>query len=322
MTKSGYSLNAATQLFLDKANEVGLSSLSEIGLNEFIKVRSRNKREVPQDEKLSVHRVENSSIPGPDGDIPVRTYWPRDIVDGEALAVTIYFHGGGFIAGDLELEDSQCRYLCKYAGLLVISVDYRLAPEHKFPAGLNDCYAVICWVADNAEKLGVDREKIIVAGGSAGGTLSIAVCLKAREENFPKISLQMPIYPGLASENEDIYPSRKKYGSGDLMVFAEDLEYMARLYVEDIKKDGKNPFAFPGYAQNFKDLPPAIVITAEFDPLRDEGKAYADRLRQDGVSVDYHCCSGTIHSFFPFDEVAHKKLALRLKERFERLAVN
>lgn len=312
--KPKYPLNPETQAFLDKMNAAAFKSLTEMGVAEARHWHDRSQEAMARKKKLTVHDVQDRSIPGPAGEIPVRFYWPREIAPGEKLPVVLYFHGGAFFMGNLETEDPVCRSLCKYAEVLVISVDYRLAPEFKFPAALDDCYAATCWVVENAEEIGVDKNRVAVSGGSAGGNLTIAVCLKAREQGFPEIAFQMPTYPAIDCGSDNVYPSRKESGSGDLTLSEEDLEFSWQIYLDDPEEDGHNPLASPINARDFKGLPPALVSTAEFDPLRDEGKTYAERLRKDGVSVEYKCFPGTIHTYFIFDKTGQKFLAQRLRE--------
>jgi acetyl esterase len=198
------------------------------------------------------------------------------------------------VIGTHDTTDAICRALANRAGCVVVSVDYRLSPEHKFPAPLDDCYAALQWVADNASSIGVDGSRLAVGGDSAGGNLSAVVALKARDQGGPPLRYQMLIYPvtdhdygtGSYQENGDGYLLTK-----DMMVWFWD-HYLRS------PEDGANPLASPLRADDLSGLPPAMVVTGEFDPLRDEGEAYAQRLRQAGVPVNHKRYEGQIHAFF------------------------
>ena len=236
-------------------------------------------------------KVESRRIPGPAGEIPVRIYTPQG---SGPFPVLVYFHGGGWVIGSLDTHDGVCRHLAKRAGAVVVSVDYRLAPEHKFPAAPEDCYAATLWVAENAAAIGVDARRLTIGGDSAGGNLAAAVSLMARDRKKPAIAFQMLIYPvtdhsyetGSYRDNADGYLLTK-----DSMVWFWD-HYLRTA------GDGAEPYASPLRAQDLKGLPPAMVVTTEFDPLRDEGEAYANRLKQAGVPVKLKRYDGLIHGFF------------------------
>ncbi len=253
--------------------------------------------------KQDVHETEDRAIPGPGGDIPIRIYRPSAMVDGETLGVAVYFHGGGFYLGDLESHDHVCRFLCKHGGVVVVAVDYRLAPEHKFPAAIEDCYAALAWVAEQGEAIGVDPARIALVGDSAGGTLVASVCLMARDKGGPAIALQIPVYPALTVEDGEDFPSRRELGTGDYFIAYEDFAFFREIYLADPEKDVSNPLASPIRADDFSGLPAALIIAAEYDPCRDENEVYAERLRAAGVDAEYVCFNGTIHPFFLFDGV-------------------
>lgn len=243
----------------------------------------------PQD----VADVSDSTIPGPAGDIPVRIYTPVGAGSGP-LPCLIYYHGGGWVLGDIEGLDTACRALANKAACKVVSVEYRLAPEHKFPAPLDDCYAALEWVAANAASIGVDADRLAVGGDSAGGNLATAVALRARDHGGPDLRLQVLVYP--VTNHDFSTPSYAENGDGylltrDMMVWFWD-HYL------NGPEDGKDPLASPLQAEDLSRLPPALVITAEFDPLRDEGEAYAARLREAGVKVTQKRFDGQIHAFF------------------------
>jgi acetyl esterase len=237
--------------------------------------------------------VEERELPGPGQGPRVRLYTPKAAARGGALPALLYFHGGGWVFGNLDSHDAICRILADRAGCRVISVDYRLAPEHKFPAGFYDCVQATRWVAANAASLGVDPKRIAVGGDSAGGNLAAAVAIAAREAGGPALSFQLLIYPGtdMAADSE----SKKRLGRGYLLT-AEAMERSRRHYLNK-PEDAADWRASPLRAASHANLPPAFVLTAEFDPLRDEGKAFSDALGAAGVPVTYKSYAGMIHGF-------------------------
>jgi acetyl esterase len=239
-----------------------------------------------------VRSVENLRIPGPEGEIPIRVYTPDAPSPAPGL---VYFHGGGWVICDLDTHDVPCRAIARRAGAVVVSVDYRLAPEHKFPAAVTDCYAATAWVARNADRLGIDRNRISVGGDSAGGNLAAVVALKSRDEHGPAIALQAMVYPvtDLSSFDTDSY---HEFAEGYQLTKVE-MEWFRDLYLNSAG-DARNPYASPLLALDLRGLPPALVITAECDPLRDEGEAYAKRLQDAGVPVMRTRYPGMIHPFF------------------------
>ena len=236
--------------------------------------------------------VENLTIPGPGGEIPVRVY---AIERGGALRpALVYFHGGGFVFGNLDTHDAVCRAIAKESGAVVISVDYRLAPENKFPAAVDDSYAATAWVAANAERLGIDTHRIAVGGDSAGGNLATVVAMRCRDAGGPALSAQILIYP-LTDHSSFETESHRECGENYFLTRA-GMEWFAGHYLASVDQK-RHPEVSPLLAPNLKDLPPALVITAEFDPLRDEGEAYARRLEQAGVPVTVTRYPGMIHGF-------------------------
>jgi acetyl esterase len=239
----------------------------------------------------TVKSVEDSTIPGPLGEIPIRIYRPD--VNGPVPTMA-FFHGGGFVIGDIETHDDQARLICRDGAMVVVSVDYALAPEHKFPAGLEDCLAATRWVADHIDFLGGDADRIVVGGDSAGGNLSAAVALATRETG-PKLAAQFLIYPGVDFSEDVDYPSRVENAVGYFLT-AEDMLWFGAAYLpEDL--DRSDPRASVINA-DLAGAPPAIIGTAEFDPLRDEGEAYAKALANAGVEVRLERYAGMIHGFF------------------------
>jgi acetyl esterase len=239
-----------------------------------------------------VGSVEDRTIPGSAGDIPVRVYRPF----GEGpFGVTMFFHGGGFVIGDLDTHDNVCRELCAGAGVMVVAVHYRLAPEARFPAAVEDCWEATKWVAAHGAELGADPGRLAVVGDSAGGNLSAVIALLAREHGGPAIRFQGLVYPTVDGDGEG-WPSRVENAEGYLLT-AEQMQWFMDHYSPDpsLRRDWR---AAPLRAASHADLPEALVITAEFDPLRDEGAAYAKALASAGVAVTHTNYEGAIHIFF------------------------
>jgi acetyl esterase len=263
--------------------------------------REQMKRRVAAGDPVPVGRVEDRTIPGPNGEIPIRIYTP----DGDGpFGALVYFHGGGWVVGNIEMTDQPCRMITKAAGCVTVSVDYRLAPEHKFPAGPEDCYAATKWVADNATALGCDPSRIAVGGTSAGANLAAAVALMARDRSAPNVAYQLLVYP--ATRRELDTPSHKQFATDGYYILSRaDMEWFWGHYLAS-EADAANPYACPARAKSLAGLPPALVITAEFDPLRDEGESYAARLREEGVATVLKRYDGVTHGFFGMPSVVEK----------------
>ena len=240
-----------------------------------------------------VHQVRDMKIPGPAGDIPVRIYSPDVPKPAPPL---IYFHGGGWVLGDLESHDAVCRALTNLVPCVVVSVDYRLAPEAKFPAAVEDSYAATEWIAAHADELGIDRSRIAVGGDSAGGNLSAVVSQMARDRKGPQIVYQVLIYPG--TDMRMTAPSIEENADGPLLTKASMIWFMSH-YLRN-EQDKLDPLASPLLSSNLRDLPPAFILTAECDPLRDEGEAYGRSLQQAGVPAEIIRYPGMPHGFFSF----------------------
>lgn len=286
----------AEQLALDPQAQTLLEAMAAIGGPQLWTLEPQQAREQmiamrQPIEKPDVHSVEDRNISGPRGDIPVRIYKPGA---SGGYPILVFYHGGGWVIGDIEYADLACRNMCNDAGCVVVSVDYRLAPEHKFPAPLDDCYAALQWAASNAASIGGDASRIAVGGDSAGGNLAAAVAIKARDQGLPKIRHQLLVYP-VTNHSYDT-PSYSANGEG-YMLTKDAMVWFWDHYLNN-EAEGKNPLASPLQVADTKGLPPATVITAEFDPLRDEGEAYAAKLKEGGVPVAVKRFDGQIHGFF------------------------
>lgn len=288
------------------------SSLSPEGARQFMKEMFPD-----PEEPEPVGSVMELAI-GDEG-IPVRVYVP----EGEGPYPTlVYFHGGGWVLGDLDTYDATCRALTNAAECMVVSVDYRLAPEHKFPTPLEDCYTVLEWVFDDAKPMQIDADNVAVGGDSAGGNLAAAVALLARDRGGPSIAHQTLIYP---VTNHSVDTDSYEENAEGYLLTKDDMEWFWDHYLRD-DIDSKNPYASPLQASNLEDLPPATVITCGFDPLRDEGAAYAQRLEEAGVlfnHVNYDDCIHGIAQFLaePMDLTCSRGLiddvAADLRSAFE-----
>ena len=244
----------------------------------------------PVDPLLTAERVVDQRIPGPGGEIPIRLYYPKG---DPPFAVVVYFHGGGWVIGDLDSHHALCHALSKSSGCLVVAVDYRLAPENRYPAAVEDAYAAICWVADNAEGIQADARRIAVGGDSAGGTQATVAAMMARDYGKPNIALQVLIYP-ITDHNFDT-PSYLHNADGYMLTRDLMMWFWSHYLADENLAD--DPYVSPLRAVNLTDLPQALLLTAEYDPLCDEGEEYARRLQEAGVKVKLTRYEGMIHGF-------------------------
>jgi acetyl esterase len=237
-------------------------------------------------------RVEGMTIPGPAGEIPARLYVALG-APKPPQPLLVYYHGGGWVIGDLDTHDGVCRFLADYSGCRVLSIDYRLAPEHPFPAPLEDAAAAFAWAAEQADELGIDPERIAVGGDSAGANLSTAVCLQARDSDSPRPAMQLLLYPPTDATGGQA--SRDTFAEGFLLT-RSDMDWFECRYLPD-GCESDDPRVSMMRAADVSGLPPAYVATAGFDPLRDEGETYAQRMREAGVKVALRRQSSLIHGF-------------------------
>jgi acetyl esterase len=241
--------------------------------------------------EIACAHIEDRAIPGPHGGIPVRIYRPA----GDAPKPTVvYYHGGGWVIGGLDTHDSTCRALANAADALVVSIDYRLAPEHTFPAAVDDSFAALQWVAEHAAELGGDPARIAVAGDSAGGNLAAVMAQQARDAGGPGLCFQLLVYP--VTEHEFERPSWTENATGYFLT-TDAMRWFFFHYLRTAD-DGADPRVSPMRARDLAGLPPAFVVTAEFDPLRDQGMAYAEALVAAGVPVTAEVYEGMFHGFF------------------------
>jgi len=244
----------------------------------------------------TVFRAEDSTLPGAAGPIPVRIFLPPG---PRPLPVLVYFHGGGWVIGSLDGYDSRCRLLAEWGGCAVVSVDYRMAPEYPFPAAVDDAYAATCWIAEHAPDFGGDPRRVAVGGDSAGGNLATVVAMLARDKGGPRLTFQCLVYPVTDTDTETRSYMENAVGYN---LTRDAMRWFIEQYVPD-PAQRKNPLVAPLRSADLSRLPPALVITAEYDPLRDEGEAYAFALEKAGVKVELRRYDGMFHGFWGMSAV-------------------
>ena len=248
---------------------------------------------LPVEQRVQVYEVEEKTVSTPEADITVRIYTPEE---GDSFPVLLYFHGGAFFSGNLESHDEVVRPICKESGYKVVSVGYRLAPEHPYPAALNDCYNVTKWVTEHKDELQWDGQNLALAGDSSGGNLVAAVSLMAREKNEFTITKQVLLYPSLDLDfSEFRYPSLVENGTGYFVESAQLAELNSFYLSGGVDTD--NPLVSPIREENLENLPEAFVLTTEYDPFRDEGELFAENLKRSGVPVETKRYEGVTHGF-------------------------
>lgn len=316
-TTSHGKLDAMIAVMLKSAKLINPSSIKG---KSIIEIRNYLDKDASRwsSKPISFSNIKNMTIITNTNKVPVRVYTPEA---GKDFPIVIYSHGGSWISGSIDNYDNVCRKLAKYTNAIVISVGYRLAPENPFPAGLNDVYNVLQWTYKNAGSINGDEKHIAVAGDSAGGNLSAAVCLMARDKNNPYITCQVLIYP--ATNIYELNSKSWSYFSNDLNISKEDMEKFISLYVPK-KEDRKSPYASPLLSENLKKLPDALVITAEIDPLHDDGAAYAKKLKEAGNKAEEIQYKGVTHGFINMDRITNKadaainQISLYLQKEFQK----
>ena len=280
------------QLYLQLRASLDLPDLRTLSPDEGRRISEETSRRWQLSDPPAVESVEQRSCDGPNGPVSLRIYRPTRSPN-ERMPCLVFYHGGGWVLGSLDGVDGLCRTLCQEAQLVVISVDYRLAPEHQFPTGVEDCWAATCWVAENAESLGIDPLKLVVGGDSAGGNLAASVALRARDQAFPQLAGQVLIYP--VTDLTQSQPSYESFAEGYLLT-RDSMTWFIQQYLPQAM-DLKTPEASVLFAESLVGLPPTLLLVAGFDPLRDEGLAYAKRLQEAGVAVIEKNWEGMVHGF-------------------------
>ena len=281
-------LNDEYSQFLAALNELDAPSIDQVDI-EIARQMMRNGQ--PPQPDIRVGNTEDRRIRVEGGEISLRIYTP----EGQGpFPLILMFHGGGWVLGDLDTADLQSRKVCLGVQAVVVSVDYRLAPEHKFPTAVNDCYAALIYAVENCDKFNAVDDKVALVGDSAGGNLAAVVSLKCRDEGGPKLRHQLLVYPVTDGTRFDT-PSYRDNADG-FMLTAETMRWFWDQYTS--VDDRQSELASPLIATNLDDLPPTTIMTAEYDPLRDEGEAFGKRLQQAGVPCEVIRYDGFIHGFF------------------------
>ena len=260
----------------------------------------RERRFFTQPAPPDVGRVVELQAERPHGAIPLRAYWPAGQSDEAPLPVLVYFHGGGWVIGDLDTHDTLCRELCNGSGCVVIAVDYRMGPEHRFPAAVDDCIAATYWVMRHAAELRLDASRLAVGGDSAGGNLAAVVAIAARDAGDLPIAYQLLIYP--ATDQRRSAASHTSNGQGYLLT-SDTINYFHDHYIVDAAAQDFDWRASPLLRDDLRELPPALLLTAGYDPLRDEGLAYSQALSVAGNRVTHVCFERQIHGFITMGKV-------------------
>lgn len=284
-------VNPRIQFFLDKLKEMPQLPIDQM-TPEMYRAQDAGALSFQQ-EREAVHKVEDQILPLKDRDIPVRIYSPKS--EG-LLPALVFYHGGGWVVGNLDSHDGICRALANSAQCVVISVDYRLAPEHKFPAAVEDAYDSLQYIASHAEEFSIDHNQIAVGGDSAGGNLAAVTCIIAKEKKTPSICYQLLLYPSTGYAQEP--PSIRENAEGYLLT-VDMMTWFRKHYVTH-DDEMLNPYVSPILYSDLSGLPPAAILTAQYDPLRDVGKAYAEKLEDNGVPVFYKNYQDLIHGFGNF----------------------
>lgn len=299
-------LDPQAQALLDAAVASGLPPVFTVSVSE---ARDRMRAGFITDAPLeSVQHVADLLIPAPQGGLMTRLYRPSEGI----LPLIVFFHGGGWTLNDLDTHDRVCRRLANSTGAVVLSVDYRRSPEFPYPAPIDDSYLATVWASANSDELQIDPQQVCVAGDSSGGTVATVVALLARDRGLPTLKYQVLLYPVTDAPSTDS-PSYREREAGYSLGRAFMEWFWEQYTTPDLHLD--DPYLCPLRAQDLSDLPPALVVTAEFDPLRDEGRRYAERLREAGVEVEYRNVENQMHGF-----IMQTAVIDRASEEFDRVA--
>ena len=281
-------LDPQAQALLEQMKAMGFTYTSDLTVTRAREMVQAMQAVRPAGEPVA--HIEDSVIPGPAGEIPIRIYTPEG---SGPFPILVFFHTGGWQIGNLDTQDPLCRRITNRAGCSVVAVDYRLAPEHPFPAAVDDCYEATKWVATHATEFQGDPSRVAVGGDSSGGNLAAVTALMARDQGSPKLAFQLMMFP--ATDFRLSTPSMEELGEG-YNVTKPQMMWIRNNYLPN-QADWTNPLASPLLAPDLSGLPPALIIYAEYDPLRDDAEAYATRLKEAGVSVKASRYDGMIHDF-------------------------
>lgn len=316
-------LDHSTAALLAKLEEMGAGANRDMGAVEASAARAASRAMWEpfignDDARCSIDPI---TITGRSNQVPARLYRPAD-AGKEVLPLVVFLHGGGWALGDLDSYEPVVKDMCVRCNALFLSVDYRLAPEHKFPAGLEDGLAAVRWAAEHAEELGTDPTRLAVMGDSAGGNLAAVIAHRLRHDDHVRLAAQFLLYPVLdvASAHED-FPSRLRFGDGSYLLSCRDIEVTTAWYLDALTASD-DPAVSPLLAESLSDLPPTVILTAGHDPLHSEARRYADRLCEAGVPTEFQCFETTIHAFLSFGilDVAQKGRAWLAERVSRRLA--
>jgi acetyl esterase len=314
-------LDPQARALIERAARSAAPPLSSVGVEEARRLY-RESRLALAPPPVAVQETRDFSMAGPGSAIRARYYRPLGANSGEALPAVVYFHGGGWTCGDLDTHDSVCRGIAAQSRFAVVAIDYRMGPEHRFPAAVEDALAAVRWMAANAGSFGIDPAQLVVAGESAGGNLAAVAAIALRDSAL-RLAMQVLVYP--VTDQAADTDSLGRFAQGYSLT-RELLRWYQGNYLRG-EPDRADWRASPLRAKDHSRLPPAYIITAGFDPLLDEGKAYAERLAQAGVPVTYECFEGQIHGFLPMGGAiaaahhAHYRIGQMLRMRFGTFSV-
>ncbi len=292
-------MDPETKAILDMMATQESKPLSDTSPAEF-REQYRATSEMMDGTDIEIDCTEDRSIPGPAGDIPVRIYRPV-VSNTDLLPILVFYHGGGWVIGDLDTHDAACRHICGDAGIIVMAVDYRLGPENPFPAAVDDAVAAASWVGQHAEKIGADPLKIAVGGDSAGGNLATVVCHHMRDTDGTKITYQMLWYPAVGQEEGKSSSSTVEFATGFVLQM-DTMDWFEAHYGAGRDITGEAQYAIIR-SNHCGNLPPALLLTAGFDPLQDDGQSYGRKMQAAGVAVDFAHFESTVHGFLTMGRV-------------------